>query len=125
MKTSIEQTVASIDAAKAAYFERNPDRPQGRVRSRTRKPAQVLKAESRIRTAAWRANLDARGRPESSTVAVQFLVSLIETARESGYEAQELPETRAAFDHMFAVMAERGFRRNEVEAVIKRLTRRA
>jgi len=26
---------------------------------------------------------------------------------------------------MFAVMAERGFRRNEVEAVIKRLTRRA
>jgi hypothetical protein len=108
MKT-IQQTVEQIDAARKAYFERSPDRPQGRVRTRTRKPAEVVKAESRMRTAAWRASLDKRGRPETDQVALQFL-----------------PETKKAFDKMFNAMAERGFQRNEVvEAVVKRLTRRA
>jgi hypothetical protein len=59
MKT-IEQTVEHIDAARKAYFERSPDRPQGRVRARSRKPAEIVKAESRLRTAAWRADLDKR-----------------------------------------------------------------
>jgi hypothetical protein len=124
MKT-IQQTVEQIDAARKAYFERSPDRPQGRVRTRTRKPAEVVKAESRMRTAAWRASLDKRGRPETDQVALQFLVSLVEVARESGSEVEDLPETKKAFDKMFNAMAERGFQRNEVEAVVKRLTRRA
>lgn len=124
MKTTIEQSVADIDEARSAYFSRNPDRPQGRVRTRSRKPAEILKAESRMRTAAWRDSLDKLGRPESDQVAIQLLVSLIDVARESGFEVQELPETRKAFDRMFAVMEQRGFQRNEVEAVVKRMTRR-
>jgi hypothetical protein len=123
MKT-IEQTVEHIDAARKAYFERSPDRPQGRVRARSRKPAEIVKAESRLRTAAWRADLDKRGRPESDTVAVTLLLCLIDVARDSGFEVADLPETKRAFDKVFAVMAERGYQRNEVEAVIKRMTRR-
>jgi hypothetical protein len=125
MKTIAPQSVAEIDQARAAYFERNPDRPQGRVRARSRKPADVLKAESRMRTAAWRSQLDKLGRPESDQVALQFLVCLIDVAREAGHEVADLPETRRAFDRMFAAMSERGFQRSEVEAVVRRMTRRA
>lgn len=124
MKT-IEQTVEHIDAARKAYFERLPERPQGRVRKRSRKPAEVLRAEARLRTAAWRADLDKRGRPETGQVALQFLVSLVEVARESGSEVEDMPETKKAFDKMFSAMAKRGFQRSEVEAVVRRLTRRS
>ena len=121
----IQQTLAEIDAARQQYFERDPHRPQGRVRARSRKSDEIKKAETRMRTAAWRNQLDRIGRPESDTVAIQFLMCLIEVGRESGYEVEDLPETRKAFDKLFAVMAERGFQRGEVEAVIKRMTRRA
>jgi hypothetical protein len=120
-----QQTVEQIDAGKEAYFTRHPDGPQGRVRPRSRKSAEILKAESRMRTAAWRADLDKRGRPESDTVALALLVCLIDVAREAGLDVADLPETKRAFDKMFSVMAARGFQRNEVEAVVKRLTRRA
>ena len=121
----IQQTVDQIDEVRKAYFERSPDRPQGRVRTRSRKPAEILKAESRLRTAAWRADLDKRGRPESNQVALQLLVCLIHVARESDHEVADLPETKRAFDKLFVVMEERGFQRTEVEAVIKRIARRS
>jgi hypothetical protein len=73
----------------------------------------VLKAKSRLRTAAWQRQLDQTGRPETDQVAVQFMVSLIEVARETGHEVEDLPETRRAFERMFAVMAERGFQRDQ------------
>lgn len=119
-----QQSVAEINAGRKAYFDRSPDRPQGRVRQRSRKPSEILKAESRLRTAAWRADLDKRGRPESAAVALQFLVSLIDVARESDFEVEDLPETKRAFDRLFDTMTQRGFQRTEVEAVVKRLTRR-
>ena len=119
-----QPTVAEIDAAQQSYFTRLPDRPQGRLRPRSKQPVEVLKAKSRLRTAAWRADLDKRGRPESATVALQLLVSLIDVAREAGFEVADLPETRAAFDKMFIAMAERGFQRAECEAVVRRLMRR-
>jgi hypothetical protein len=52
------------------------------------------------------------------------MVSLVEVARESGHEVADLPETKRAFDKMFVSMAERGFHRDQVEAVVRRLTRR-
>jgi hypothetical protein len=118
-------TVDQIDQARQQYFARSPDRPQGRVRTRSRKSEEIKKAESRLRTAAWRSQLDKLGRPESDTVAIQLLVCLIDVARESGFEVADLPETKKAFDKMFDVMTERGFQRGEIEAVIKRLTPRA
>lgn len=120
-----QQTVEQIDEVRREYFERSLDRPQGRVRALSRQPVELVKAKSRLRTAAWRADLDKRGRPESYQVALQLLVCLIHVARESGFEVADLPETQAAFEKMFTVMADRGFQRSEVEDVIKRLTRRA
>jgi len=122
MKT--DQTVAEIDRARESYFTRSTDRPQGRIRMRSRKPGEVKKAESRLRTAAWRDGLDKRGRPESDAVALQLLVCLIHVARDSGYAVEDLPETKRAFDRMFSIMEQRGFQRSEVAAVVKRLTRR-
>jgi hypothetical protein len=122
---NVQQTVAEIDAGAAAYFARSPDRPVGRARPRNKKPAEILKAESRMRTAAWRQANDKLGKPESATVGIQLLMCLIDVARESHHEVADLPETKAAFDMLFDTMAERGYRRNEVEAVIKRMTRRS
>jgi hypothetical protein len=124
MKT-VEKSVASIDADRAAYFTRSPDRPQARVIARSRKAPEIKKAESRLRTAAWRIDLDKRGRPESDTVAVTLLLCLIDVARESGHEVADMPEVKKAFDKLFDTMAERGYQRTEVEAVIKRMTRRS
>jgi hypothetical protein len=120
----VQQTVAEIDLAKGQYFERSSDRPQGRVLVRSRKSDEIRKAESRMRTAAWRCQLDKLGRPESYQVALQLLVCLIHVARKSGFEVEDLPETKRAFETMFTVMEERGFQRSEVEAVLKRLKRR-
>jgi hypothetical protein len=120
----VQQTVAEIDADRKASFFRSPDRPQARARARSKKPVELVKAESRRRTAAWRVDLDRRGRPESDTVALTLLLCLIDVARESGHEVADLPETKAAFDRMFDTLAERGYLRTEVEAVIKRMTRR-
>jgi hypothetical protein len=119
-----QQTVEQIDAARRQYFERSPDRAQGRVRTRSRQTEELKKAKSRLRTAAWRSQLDKLGRPETDQVAVQFLVCLIDIARENGHAVDDLPETKAAFDRLFSVMTVRGFRRGEVEAVVKRMTRR-
>lgn len=77
-----------------------------------------------MRTAAWRCQNDKLGRPETALVVKQFIVSLIEVAREAGLQVEDMPETRKAFDHMFAELESRGFQRNEVEAVVKRLMRR-
>jgi hypothetical protein len=120
-----QQTVEQIDEARSAYFTRQPDRPKGRVRARSRQPVELVRAKSRLRTAAWRSQLDKLGRPESDTVALTLLVCLIDVARESGHEVEDLPETKRAFDRMFDTMAARGFQRNEVEAVIRRMTRRS
>ena len=120
-----DQSVSDIDAARQQYFTRSPDRPSGRVRTRSRQSPEFKKAKSRLRTAAWRDSLDKRGRPETDQVAVQFMVSLVEVARDSGHAVEDLPETKAAFAKMFDAMAERGFQRTEIESVIKRLTRRA
>ena len=117
-------TVDRIDEAREQYFFRDPDRPQGRVRARSKRPADVLKAESRMRTAAWRKQLDDRRAPESYHVALQFLLSTIDVARAAGFEAEDLPETRKAFDHALDALEARGFDRQEARAVFKRLTRR-
>ena len=125
MKPIAPQSVAEIDQARAAYFERNPDRPQGRVRVRSRKPAEILKAESRMRTAAWRNQNDGRKRPEAYHCAMQFLASMLVIVRQSGHEGlQDFRETERAFQHALATLEARGYDKVQAMAVFKRLTRR-
>jgi hypothetical protein len=123
---NVQQTVAEIDAAKGAYFERSADRPQGRVRARSRKPAEILKAESRMRTAAWRHENDKQRRPEGFAVAMQFLVSTVSLARESGLDGLDaFRPSEAAFQHALSELVARGFDMEASKAVFRRLTRRA
>jgi hypothetical protein len=125
MKT-IQQSVADIDAAREAYFGRSPDRPQGSARARSRKPPEILKAESRLRTAAWRQANDKSGKPEAFVVALQFLVSTVSLAREKGLEGLDaFRSSEAAFQHALDELVARGFDREAAKAVFRRLTRRA
>ena len=122
---SEQQTIDQINRVRNEYFTRSPDRPAVRIRNRPKQSDAVRKAKSRLRTAAWRLDLDKRGRPETALVCIQFLVSLITVAKESGFEVSDLPETKSAFDALFDRMTEQGFRRCEVESVIKRLVNRS
>jgi hypothetical protein len=120
-----EQTVAGIDAARRQYFERSPDRPVGPARTRSRKPAEILKAESRLRTAAWRQANDKLRKPEGFAVAMQFLVSTVSLARETGLDGLDaFRPSEAAFQHALNELAARGFDREAAKAVFRRLTRR-
>jgi hypothetical protein len=122
---NIPQTVAEIDAGRQQYFARSPDRPQARVRARSRKPDAVLKAESRLRTAAWRHENDKLKKPEGSMVAMQFLVSTVDIARESGAEGLDaFRPSEAAFQHALSELVARGFDLEASKAVFRRLTRR-
>jgi hypothetical protein len=121
----VQQTVAEIDAGRRQYFERDPDRPQARARARSKKPDEVKKAESRLRTAAWRHENDKQRRPEGFAVAMQFLVSTVSLARESGLEGLEaFRPSEQAFQHALSELVARGFDRQAAEAVFRRLTRR-
>jgi hypothetical protein len=124
MKT-FQRSVAAIDADRVACFARSPDRPQARVRVRSRKPDAVLKAESRMRTAAWRHENDKLKKPEGSMVAMQFLVSTVDIARESGAEGLDaFRPSEAAFQHALSELVARGFDMEASKAVFRRLTRR-
>jgi hypothetical protein len=120
------QTVDEIDKARRQYFARSPDRPCARVRTRSRQPKEVTRAKDRLKTAAWRHQNDKLKRPEGAAAAMQFLVSTVAVARESGLEGLEaFRHSEAAFQHALDELVSRGFDRAECKAVYKRLTRRA
>lgn len=117
-----QPTVGQIDEVRITCFGRLPGEPSGR-RERTRQPVEIRKAKSRLRTAAWRANLRQRRRPETNIVAIAFLVSLIAVARKARCEVEDLPETKAAFEQTFVAMQRQGYAVPEVMAVVRRLAR--
>jgi hypothetical protein len=124
--TNDQQTVDEIDKARRQYFSRSPDRPQGRVRTRSRQPKEVVRAKDRLKTAAWRDKLDRLKRPEGAAVAMQFLVSTVAVAREAGLDGLEaFRNSEVAFQHALDELVSRGFDRDECKSVVKRLTRRA
>ena len=72
-------TAADIDADSAARHFRSPDRPRSNFGLKLRKkpkPAEIVRANGRARTRAWRQHNDRMGRPESTTVARALLIAL-------------------------------------------------
>lgn len=67
-------TAAEIDQSTAEYFTRDQDRPG---RRRAAQPAEVRKAKSRRRVAAWRVDNDRQKRPESQVLARVALDALL------------------------------------------------
>jgi hypothetical protein len=120
-----DQTVPQIDAARESYFARSTDRPKGRIITRSRKTDEVVKAESRMRTAAWRSQNDGRKRPEAYHCSMQFLASMLHIVRQSGHEGlEDFRETEKAFQHALDTLEQRGFDKDQAKTVFKRLTRR-
>jgi hypothetical protein len=110
---------SSIDdhrAAQQAYFSRDPDRPDTAFAAkRVPMTAEERRAKDRVRSAAYRQNLDRRRRPERSVVATALLEELVTT-----YSFAELTSGEVGVvGRMFQNLVDRGFDRREVEDVIR------
>lgn len=111
-------TVDQIDQAKLEYFSRSPDRPESRaVRRRPCQPKEIVKAKTRLRTAAWRSENDKLKRPESYTVAVAFMLAAL---RVEGVKHLD-PMVSPVFSAMVKDLIARGYDGDEVCKVVRRL----
>jgi hypothetical protein len=119
MKRHIE-TVDSIDRDRRAHFERAGARPTSRI---TPVPAattkEIIKAQGRRRTAAWRCGLDRRRAPESAVVGLALLTAVVSLRK---YELD--PGVAKIVDIAFADLTSRGYERAEIEKVFYRFKRK-
>ena len=76
--SDVDRTVARLNEALNAEHWRNPDRPDARfVKNRGRRPVEVIKAQGRIRTAAYRNNLDRRCAPTTQQIGMALVMALV------------------------------------------------
>lgn len=73
--------IAEMDAARGAFFERDPDRPDNKfVKPRRRQPIEIRKAQQRLRTARWRSEMDRRRAPTTTEVGLGLSTALATTS---------------------------------------------
>ncbi len=103
-------------AAQAAYFSRDPDRPNTAFTAkRVKQTAEERRAKDRVRSAAYRQDLDRRRRPERSVVASALLEELVTT-----YSLAELTSGEVGVvSRTFQNLVDRGFDRAQIEDVIR------
>jgi hypothetical protein len=112
------ETVDQIDRSTREYFSRSSDRPDAvAVRRRPVQPQAIKKAKTRMRTAAWRCQLDRLRRPESYTVALAFLLAALRVESVKHLD----PTVSPVFVAMLKDLIDRGYDPNEVTAVVRRL----
>jgi len=116
----MSKAIADIDRVRREHFGRSHDRPSGRLSRRDKQPPEMIRAKTRLRTAAWRTSLDDRKRPEAYTVAIAFLVSVARATDLENLDAAGIPP---AFAAMLQDMIDRGYDPKEVMAVVRRLCR--
>ena len=115
---SVDERVAELDAARASYFFRDPDRPDARfAKSRARVAPEVRKAQGRLRTSRWRSELDRKRAPTMRDIGMAMAVALATTSnlRELTMDDQRLVQ-RALHD-----LKARGFSIDEAKATLRRL----
>ena len=73
-----EEVVRRIDTTREAECFRNPDRPQARVvrRSTSRQPVEVVRAQTRLRTASYRVRMDADREATTAQIGIAMVVAL-------------------------------------------------
>jgi hypothetical protein len=112
-RSSVEQ----IDNVRITGFQRSGTRPDGKLR---RPPSETTKAHQRasgrLRTAAYRINLDRNKKPESNVVAMALLAAVVTQTSLKAFDAASVSIVTAAF----ADLEQRGYSRREIEAVFKR-----
>jgi hypothetical protein len=110
-------TIQTIDHVRLTGFQRSGSRPSGKLR---RPPSETKKAftraSGRLRTAAYRCNLDRQRKPESSVVAMALLAAVVTRTSSKTFDADSVAIVSAAFSDLIS----RGYERSEIEAVFKR-----
>jgi hypothetical protein len=72
--------IAELDDMRKTQFFRAPDRPASLfVKLRRRTPAEVKKAQGRMRTARWRSDMDARKAPTVAQIGMALAAALATT----------------------------------------------
>jgi hypothetical protein len=73
--------IAEANEVRQSYFFRDPDRPDSVVvKNRGRVPPEVKRAQTRLRTARWRAELDRRKAPTLHDIGMSMAVALATTS---------------------------------------------
>ncbi|MBN8974124.1 MAG: hypothetical protein J0H51_19200 [Rhizobiales bacterium] len=117
----VASAVAEIDEVRSSIFGRNPDRPDGRfVRSPVGGGRDVAKARQRLRTAAWRRDNDAKGRPTSDQIGRALLMAVVTSPDFADLVEGELTVVRRALNSMQS----NGFDLAQTQDVMRRLRRR-
>jgi hypothetical protein len=114
----VKRTVAAIDSTRQTEHFRNDDRPDGRAVRARRKGLHpdVIRAQARVRVAAWRNRQDAARIPTTAQIGMAMIVALA-TARQS----QLTEEDRGLVGRALVSLQERGFSVVETKAVLARL----
>jgi hypothetical protein len=112
----IDRIVAAIDETRTAELFRNPDRPSVGRRARRRLDPAIVKAKARARAAAWRNDLDRRGRPEIATIGMAMVRALVSARRNDLTSGDMDIVGRALVD-----LREAGYDLGETLTVLRRL----
>jgi hypothetical protein len=110
-------SIQTIDHVRLTGFQRAATRPCGKLRHPPSEMAKAhTRASGRLRTAAYRINLDRHKKPESSVVGMALLAAVVTQTSLKSFDAVSVSIVTAAF----ADLQERGYERSEIEAVFRR-----
>jgi hypothetical protein len=117
--SEVSRIVRQIDETTKAEYFRDPYGPNARF-TRPRQDPEVSRAKARMRTAAWRAELDRRKRPTASQVGIALAVAF--AAHPDFYEIYRLEGS--ILERALAHLKSNGFSIAEAQDVLRRMRRR-
>jgi hypothetical protein len=117
----IDRVVGELDRTRRAEHFRNPDRPDGRTfKPHGRVPPEVVRAQTRIRTAHWRTRLDRDRRPTAQQIGMSLVAALVTTP----YLDDLTKADRNLVGRMLLDLQARGFSIAEAKRTLRRIRNR-
>lgn len=116
----VDKVVAQLNDNRRHRHFRNPDRPDSVfVKLRDRRPAEVIRAQGRIRTASYRNALDRRCAPTNAQIGQAMVLALVTGRLDDVTEADRGLVGRALLN-----LRSRGFDIVEAKLMLRRLRNR-
>ena len=110
--------ISEMNEARHGYFFRDPDRPDPKfVKSFGRVPPEVKRAQTRLRTARWRSDMDRRKAPTLRDVGMALATALATTA----FRSQLTPGDLNLLQRALLDLKARGFSIDETKRTLRRL----
>jgi hypothetical protein len=122
MNTHADETrriVDRIDETRRSEYFRNPDRPGSVHRAPPRDPA-IIRAQSRLRVAAWRNRMDERRAPTSA----QIGAALVDALATAGNLDKLTVDDDGLVGHALFLLQRKGFDIIETKETLKRVRSR-